>query len=286
MKINRIPSYIQEYQAFGWGNFSDEEIKDKCEMIKRKMETKNLNQSPLVSVVIPAYNEKRYLIATLRSLVEQTFDDFEVIVVSNGEEEGNETQKIAKQCGAHVIYEAEGRVSLARQRGLDEARGKYIITTDADTLHPPEWIETIAKEMEERQITYGYGEVVSLSEKLIPQLFVKACNWVGRLRRHVKALRFSGVAEANSYFLREEANKVGGYNTNLDYSEGFSLIQKMCPDLNPTLIESKGARVYTSGRSIDEMNLRQLCKASIEVGLSRMKGNEKRLGKEDYPDYR
>ncbi len=94
------------------------------------------------SVVIPAYNEQDGLAATLDSLRAQDFPGtYEVIVVDNGSDDA--TAARAAQGGATVIAEPRLGVCRARQTGTMAARGEIVVSTDADTVHPPGWLSRI-----------------------------------------------------------------------------------------------------------------------------------------------
>jgi len=97
-----------------------------------------------VSVVIPAYNEEKYLPACLQALREQAYptDRYEVIVVDNASTDA--TKEIACRFGARVIHEPVKGIARARQAGFETARGEIIASTDADTVVPPFWLARIA----------------------------------------------------------------------------------------------------------------------------------------------
>ncbi len=97
-----------------------------------------------VSVVVPAYNEERYLGRCLAALARQTYpaDRFEVIVVDNGSTDA--TAELARRYGVRVIAEPRKGVAYARQTGFEAARGEVIASTDADTVVPPFWVSRIA----------------------------------------------------------------------------------------------------------------------------------------------
>lgn len=91
------------------------------------------------SVVIPAYNEGRYLGRTLESLRSQDFvGGHEVIVVDNGSVD--DTVAVAQAAGVRVVHEPHPGVCSARQRGTDAALGEIVVSTDADTVHPTGWL--------------------------------------------------------------------------------------------------------------------------------------------------
>ena len=97
-----------------------------------------------VSVVIPAYNEEKYLGRCLQSLREQRYpaSQFEVIVVDNASTDA--TAEVARRFGARVVHEPRKGVARARQTGFLETRGPVIASTDADTILPPDWLARIA----------------------------------------------------------------------------------------------------------------------------------------------
>jgi len=101
-----------------------------------------------ISVVIPAYNEEKYLPACLQALRQQTYpaDRYEIIVVDNASTD--RTAQIARSFGARVIYEPVKGIAWARQAGFEAATGQIIASTDADTVVPPFWLKRIAMHFE------------------------------------------------------------------------------------------------------------------------------------------
>ncbi|GAB3912817.1 hypothetical protein GCM10011575_21980 [Microlunatus endophyticus] len=94
------------------------------------------------SVVIPARNEVALLPATLRGLDQQDFAGaYEVIVVDNGSTD--QTAEVARAGGVRVVTEPRRGVCQARQTGTLAARGEIIVSTDADTVHRPDWLRRI-----------------------------------------------------------------------------------------------------------------------------------------------
>jgi glycosyltransferase involved in cell wall biosynthesis len=100
-----------------------------------------MNQNGAVSVVIPCYNGARFLREALESALRQTHAPLEVIVVDDGSTD--DSVGIAEAVGSpvRVIQQAHGGESVARNRGIEEARGDWIGFLDADDLWEPTKLE-------------------------------------------------------------------------------------------------------------------------------------------------
>lgn len=98
----------------------------------------------LFTVIIPTYNRELYLRKTLDSVWEQTFKDFEVIIVDDGSTDG--TKEYVSSLGEKVtlIHQSNAGPGAARNRGAEAARGKYLAFLDSDDLWFPWTLETAA----------------------------------------------------------------------------------------------------------------------------------------------
>jgi len=103
-------------------------------------------EMPTVSVVIPAYNEEKFIGKTLRSVARQDYPGkFEVILVDNGSSDN--TVAIARKFGAKIVYEPRRGVQFARQKGFEAAKGEFIASTDADNILPKNWLSRLVGEL-------------------------------------------------------------------------------------------------------------------------------------------
>ncbi len=109
---------------------------------------------PLISVIIPAHNEEKYLPATLHSLAEQTFRGYEIIVVANGCTDRTETTaKVhlaempayapAQHAPVRIITLPQASVSRARNAGAKQAQGDILLFLDADTCLPRDALQAV-----------------------------------------------------------------------------------------------------------------------------------------------
>src|SRR3989344_4993756 len=94
------------------------------------------------SIIIPAYNEEKYIEKTINSIKEQNYGDCEVIAVANGCTDL--TLEILNKCdNIKTLNLAEANVSKARNKGAQEANGEVLIFLDADTSLNPGCLEII-----------------------------------------------------------------------------------------------------------------------------------------------
>lgn len=94
---------------------------------------------PKVSVIIPAYNMARYTVETVRSVLNQTFKDYEIIVVDDGSTD-NTKELLRPYIENHqitYIYKENGGASSARNVGFRASQGKYVAFLDCDDLWLP-----------------------------------------------------------------------------------------------------------------------------------------------------
>lgn len=102
-------------------------------------------QKPFFSVIIPAYNLEKYIATTIQSVLAQTFQDFEIIIVNDGSTD--ETVFIIQSFHdqrIHLVSQLNGGVSRARNAGMKKARGFYIAFLDGDDYWYPEHLALAA----------------------------------------------------------------------------------------------------------------------------------------------
>ena len=104
----------------------------------------------LVSIITPAYNASKYIKETIESVLNQTYDNWELIIINDGSTD--DTEKIVnsfKDRRIKLISQKNMGVSAARNRGLSEAKGEFITFLDADDILPPKSLEVRVKYLKE-----------------------------------------------------------------------------------------------------------------------------------------
>ena len=103
---------------------------------------------PLVSIIIPVYNSEKYLDETIRSAIQQTWPNKEIIVVDDGSTDNSLSIAIKYQGQQLKVFVQENKgASAARNKGLAEAKGEYIQFLDADDLLSKNKIESQITEL-------------------------------------------------------------------------------------------------------------------------------------------
>ncbi|MBR2140366.1 MAG: glycosyltransferase family 2 protein [Phascolarctobacterium sp.] len=103
---------------------------------------------PLFSIVVPVYNVEKYLQRCLDSIVNQTFKNFECILVNDGSTDGSTeiVNYYAKEYGfLKAIHQSNKGLSAARNKGIENCSGEYILFCDSDDFVEKEMLESCYK---------------------------------------------------------------------------------------------------------------------------------------------
>ena len=123
--------------------------------------------TPLVSVITPVFNAAEFLTETIHSVRNQTYCDWEHILVNDGSTDGSAEliKKVAAADSRIHLLELErcGSPALARNRGIESARGKYIAFLDADDLWLPQKLERSVAWMESKSYGFIYHDYRAIS---------------------------------------------------------------------------------------------------------------------------
>ena len=128
------------------------------------MDSASHKKLPQVSIITPVYNADRFLNECVGGILAQSFRSFELVLIDDGSTDGS-----GALCDAYaeqdprvrVIHQPNGGVSRARNRGLDEAQGKYVVFVDADDLLEPDYLQDL---IQGQQAQEGTGRTMILSD--------------------------------------------------------------------------------------------------------------------------
>lgn len=210
------------------------------------------NQSPLISIVVIAYNEQDQILPCVASLAKTKSQyPVELIVVNNNSNDA--TQEILDTIGVKNICEKKQGYGHARQAGLEAACGKYVLTCDADTLYQPGWAEAMVQPMvqDDKVIeTYSFGAYYADDNKytigLLSYQYVKFINFLllHRKRPHLNVRGFS------MGYRKSDVMELGGYANKEGRGEDGMLSFELSQIGKLVLVKSPDSVVYTSTRGV------------------------------------
>jgi len=181
---------------------------------------KSLQVYPFISVVVPAYNEGKILIPTLKTLKKQNYKgQYEIIVVDNNSTD--ETAQIAKKMGAKVIFEPKKGTAAARQAGFLAAKGEIIASTDADTIVPRDWLNRFAYEFAKHKDAVVISGMYTFHDG---SLILRALTGIFNYPLFTIFGWYSG---ANMAVKKDVFRASGGFDTDIKLSEDSVLCQKL-----------------------------------------------------------
>lgn len=202
----------------------------------------------MISVVIPALNEEKYLPDCLKSLRNQDYTGpYEIIIADNGSTDN--TIRIAQDFQARVVPCPEKKnVFYARQIGADAAQGDIIAQADADTLYPRNWLSRIADRFEK------HPEMVAVTGRYVytePPWWA-VVEYVIRTLTNMWTVPILGrpwvVSGATFAFRREIFVKLGGYHDIVYAPDQWGIASRL-NRAGKVAFDSK-LRVITSPRSV------------------------------------
>ncbi|MCD6409088.1 MAG: glycosyltransferase [Candidatus Verstraetearchaeota archaeon] len=189
-----------------------------------------------LSVIIPTYNEEKFIGRCLRALLIQTLPKelYEIIVVDGYSTD--RTREIASRYADKVILQARRGVGGARNDGAEAACGEILVFTDADTIAPRNRLERIWSWFKENpDLCAVCGPDLPLDGGRVLAALYRGINWFSRI---TALMGFPGTRGTNTAVRREVFLKVGGYT---DYP--------LCDDVELGL------------------RLRKLCRVQYDPGL-------------------
>jgi glycosyltransferase involved in cell wall biosynthesis len=100
--------------------------------------------SPMVSVIMPAYQVSQYIAAAIESILNQTFTSYEILVVNDGSPDTQELERVLEPYRERITYikQSNGGCSAARNAAIRVSRGRYIALLDADDIWEPNYLAT------------------------------------------------------------------------------------------------------------------------------------------------
>lgn len=210
------------------------------------------SNDPLVSVVIPAYNEETNIVRTIHSLSKnKTSFGVEIIVVNNNSTD--RTQEVLNRINIKSYLQTKQGCGPTRQLGQQMAKGKYILMADGDCIYPPLWIEKMTKALQKENTPCIYGRYSFLGTPDKPRwkLYLYEClKDVFSEVRHIKRPCVNALGMSMGY-VKDLGLKTGFVDRQIRGEDG-----RMCFQLMQygkiRQVRDRAVRVWTFPRTLDK----------------------------------
>lgn len=227
------------------------------------------------SIVIPAYNEEKYLAQAIDAALLQDYPDFEVIVVDNASTDN--TAEIARAYGARITLVQEPKKGLlfAREAGRSNATGEVIVQMDADCIPDPGLVTRGMKHFENKNIVGLTGPYIffdanksfQLALLVLQNIFSRAGNFLAQISG--KGALLTG---GNSFIRATSLAEIGGYDTTiLFYGEDADTAKRLSK--KGRIVFDTKLKMNTSARRFKAMGAFELTKIYFNNFMSVMMRN-------------
>lgn len=220
-------------------------------------------QKSLISVIIPVYNAERYLSKCLDSIIGQTYTNWEAILIDDGSPDncGEICDEYAeKESRFKVIHQKNGGVSVARQTGLDNATGDYIIHCDPDDWIEPTMLEDMLNCATSHEVDMVICDTITHMDNSITTSHhdIKEQITSKELQNEIINLRIHG-ALWNKLIRKECIGNIRFTPSNISYCEDeLFLVRLLSKELNICYLP-KGLYHYVHHKnSLSSPNLRRI----------------------------
>ncbi len=258
-----------------------------------------MTKAPLVSVIVPTYNRRAFVVEAVRSILEQSVADLEAIVVDDGSTDGTE-EAVSALCDPRVRYVFAGHAGIAatRNRGLGEARGRVFAFLDSDDLWVPDKLERQLPLLEAGNgFVYGRYRSVQNGETLRSK---PVGGPSGRILLPLMKRIF--VQMSTAVVGREAAEAVGPFDESLQYADEYDWFLRLAASFPAGFVDEdlvmyrihgenesrdRGRRVRENlevyrrwfsraglSRRVRRVAARRVARYAIQLGRLRLEGGE------------
>jgi glycosyltransferase involved in cell wall biosynthesis len=200
-----------------------------------------------ISVIIPTYNEEKYIETCLRSLESQDYPGNYEVIVSDGSS-ADDTVAIAGRHADRVVVDRKDTIAFGRQAGANVARYPVLAFTDADTFIPSDWLSNLASSLGESGVVGAHGKLLPLDGTRFENDF---CKYVlPPFSQFMVHINKPSVPGSNFAVKKRAFNKVKGFNTRLVTGEDVDLCNRI--KALGKFVYDPDAVVYVSTRRVRE----------------------------------
>jgi len=184
----------------------------------RNSKKNRFNLKTLVSIIIPCYNAEKYIAETIQSVINQTYSNWELIIVNDGSTDNSVTivnQLLENDNRLQLINKPNSGVSDTRNKGLEVASGELVTFLDADDV----WhITNLEKKVKfftstDYDVVYSYCQMIDEQSKPIDKILKGENNL--KIADFLSLKANYNTAPSGIVFKKEVLHKIGGFDVNL-----------------------------------------------------------------------
>jgi len=181
-----------------------------------------------ISLIIPAYNEEKYIGDCLRGILKYAPENLKEIIVVNNASTDNTAAVASSFNKVRVVNEPQKGLTKARQRGLQEATGDLLAFVDADSLVPDNWFKIINREFSaDPGIVFLSGPYIYYNTPAWQKWLVHWMYWRG-LGRIIYFFTGYMAAGGNMVMSKQALQKIGGFDTSIAfYGEDTDIARRL-----------------------------------------------------------
>lgn len=206
-------------------------------------------QNHLISIIVPCYNQALYLEECLQSVLHQTYENWECIIINDGSSDN--TEEIAKNwlekdSRFSYIFQKNQGVAAARNLGIETAKGSWILPLDADDKIGSEYLERAEKEMNSSiALIYAIGEYFGGKTGVTD----------GEKYSYKELLRENCIFNS-AFFQKKDWEKIGGYDPKMtdgleDWEFWINLLKNNTGNVTKIPYKAYFYRIKNNSRSAD-----------------------------------
>lgn len=220
-----------------------EEVKNKLFLLQ--------SDAPLASVVVIAYNDETRLLSCLWSLSESKCKyPIEIIGVDNNSKDM--TAKVYEATGTPYYKESKQSCGYARNRGLEEAKGKYYICIDSDTMYPSGYIQRMIEELEKPGVVAASATWSYVPSSTFPRIWMRPYEVIRDVNLYLQSFKNPELSVRGLVFayVTELGRKVG-YNVNIIRGEDGAMAFELKKYGKISFVRKKQTRAVTCTATLE-----------------------------------
>lgn len=232
---------------------------------------------PFFSIVIPLYNKENFIQDTLKSVLNQSFQDFEVLIIDDGSTDKSLEKAKSVSDNRIRIFEQENKgVSEARNKGIKEANTNYIAFLDADDYWYPHFLEEMHKHIKisPQQKVFACAIEFQIKDKTIPSVYsIEKKGGYQVVNYFESSLKQSVLWSSSAVFEKSVFEVSGVFNPNYQAGEDTDMWVRIGLRFPVVFIWKIGARYVFAQNSLSLSRKKLVSKADFEEYVELEKQN-------------